>query len=260
MPLVLRVRGVPYVCHATPCDLLASIIANGGLTPSADPAKIRSSMDPLPSGRIVSKGNVLSSYVGCAFPTSWWMSRQREQDMSIIVLDAAAVCNKRGARFCPGRSTSRRISIDDILRHGGLLGLLSSLPGRRQRRQGKNPEVFVPGLIQLKHFRGIYVYDNDSVRTWQPVIDAAVATSGKTAPARSVRLKTGYADILHFPADYAPAMRVRPPVDRIERRVRESRKIYRSWARGRRNSPRPNRLDVSDVSRLNRDTTAKSEQ
>ena len=225
IPPYLWLRGVRYVCHAVPCDRLASIISRGGLYSLRERQRMGISEPQYGANWGHGKQEALAEFVACSFPTSWWMSRQRQAHLAIILLDARAVCSSRGVRFCRGSSASELISVDEILGKTGFLGLRSCLPRRRQRGRGKEAELFVPERISVRRFRGIYVYDRDSVRSWQPMVDQAARQSRERVPKRAIQLTAGYTDIFNFPTDYKPNMRFREgdpvvverPVDRLRR-------------------------------------------
>ena len=96
---------------------------SGGLLPRSEQVRAAANQGPRFHPLGGAKDEALSHFVPCAFPTPWWMSRHREQELAIILLDPGAVCASRGARFCRGASSSATISIEDILSTGGYWGL-----------------------------------------------------------------------------------------------------------------------------------------
>jgi hypothetical protein len=208
----LRRRRIGYVCHMTPCDRLPSIFQQAAIL-SLRERDARGIPSPDGEGThywgSADKQEALADFVVCSFMPAWWMCRRHDEELAMVVLDAASVCTMDGACFCPGNSAYNDFPAEGILRASGIEAFDACFQNP-ETYQASDAEIFAPSAIPLSAFRGLVFCDLDARDHWLPRIRKALdrAPSGTPSPGK-ISVAVGQWVHFRFPGDFSPTRRIR---------------------------------------------------
>ncbi len=160
----LRHRNIDLVCYMTPRDRLPLIFEHGGLL-----SYMNRQEQGIPERAnahfwgSANKKDDFGRYIVCGFMAPWWMCKKHDEELTLILLDAQAVCTKPRVCFCPGNSAYSAFPAGEVLASIGPTAFEGCFPNP-DTYQAKSAEIFVPGGVPLIDFRGVVFCDAVAVR------------------------------------------------------------------------------------------------
>jgi hypothetical protein len=206
----LKRRGIQFISHTTPCDRIPNIFRNGGIL-SFNQRQTRGIPEPDPPHGWGSAGKKesLADFVICSFMPPWWMCRQHDEELGILLLDAEAVCSRDGVCFCPDNSAYNRYPAETIRTWTGIEPFDACFVNPSSR-EALFSEVLVPDGVPLRDLRGIVFCDGEAARYWIPIINEVTTEEDDEGPDEIESYVRGTPDYwFRFPPDWEPTRRIR---------------------------------------------------
>jgi hypothetical protein len=155
----------------------------------------------------------LGEFALCSFMPSWGLIGGHEDELAILIFDAAATCCRPGTLFCPTNSARSLYSVAEILAMGGAASLDACFLNPDTYQAGDS-EILVPRVVPLIDIKGLLFCDRNASDFWVPNINNALATANPTPslPSRIPAEADGTRGMLgcRFPGNWKPIRRQRP--------------------------------------------------
>ncbi|HEV3164122.1 MAG TPA: hypothetical protein VGZ22_08825 [Isosphaeraceae bacterium] len=159
----LREHGIELVCHMTPFHKLPSIFGRGAILSSA--ARRAARIADEPGGHYwgsADKKEALKDFVVCSVQPPWSMCRNHDEEMAMVLLNAAEVCSMAGACFCPGNTAYSAFTATDIRAMNGPAALEQCLDPVAINFA----EILVYERIPMDRYEVIAFCDDTARRYW----------------------------------------------------------------------------------------------
>jgi hypothetical protein len=154
----------------------------------------------------------LGEFALCSFMPSWGLIRGHEDELAILIFDAAAICSRPGTLFCPGNSARSMYAVGEILAMSGVASLDACFLNPDTYQAGDS-EILVARAVPLMDVKGLLFCDQNASDFWVPQIEKALAIANPI-PALPPRIPAGADGArgmldCRFPGNWIPTRRQR---------------------------------------------------